>query len=543
MKMHGRFFTRLPLPGVLLGLMIVAVGAQEGQSTTSHPNEQTTLNSSNPNNTTLNSSNPNNTTLNSSNPSTTTLSSPSPNIISTSSPIPQNQTEDVKIDAGDILYEACRKRQGITCYGDKKNCIMLRTCTFVGAISENDTSINVTVLTRVYNPPYDGVNLTVELQRDNKGNGNSIICTKPRFKSFKIRLSWKNKTNYEPGNETQLATTIIDKDQLKNDCLNDQVKNNFTIPPSQTLALKFYIMNNNTLVSQGLTHIDVQESTPKPDVGSRSRTGKCLGDLCSSSDPPQPTKSPKQQQEDTLYEMCLKNTAQCFGDTLGCTNGHNCTVLGVIKENRTNYVVYLVTKSYDPPLSDLNVTLTLKAPYNINSTSNTSDNHAMKKDGCQSPDFKDLQVQSIWRAKDLSQPTNETVIREAVLDKNTLRNRCNNDVKNLTTNATEMGDIMEESINYYLHFHLENDTLVPGGISSDLETDMMDNQNGTIFIVGQNGTAYLVGENNGIVTPEGTSSSPNTSPSNNANASAHISYFTFITLIISAFAVLFSTVT
>ncbi|CAG7824992.1 unnamed protein product [Allacma fusca] len=242
----------------------------------------TALNSSNPNATALNSSNPNATTLNSPNTNATTLSSPnSPNSTNLTSPITyittlsspnsnvstsnssvlKNQTDGMKINNGDVLYDACRKKQGIICYGDKRNCIMLRTCTFLGAIFENDTSINVTVLTRVYNPPYNGMNLTVELQRTIKGNGSAIICTRPRFKNIKIRLSWQNKIKYESGNGTQLATTIIDKDQLKNACLRDQATSNNTNLPSQTLALKFYLGNNNTLVLQGLTRVDVQAPT------------------------------------------------------------------------------------------------------------------------------------------------------------------------------------------------------------------------------------------------------------------------------------------
>ena len=60
----------------------------------------------------------------------------------------------------------------------------------------------------------------------------------------------------QPGNETQLAQTIINKEDLQRECEQDQAGT--ATPPSQALALQFYIANNNTLVHTGLTHVDVQ---------------------------------------------------------------------------------------------------------------------------------------------------------------------------------------------------------------------------------------------------------------------------------------------
>ena len=52
-----------------------------------------------------------------------------------------------------------------------------------------------------------------------------------------------------------MAETVINKEDLQRDCEQDLASG---VLPSQSLALKLYITNNNTLVSQGLTHVDVQ---------------------------------------------------------------------------------------------------------------------------------------------------------------------------------------------------------------------------------------------------------------------------------------------
>lgn len=116
--------------------------------------------------------------------------------------------------------------------------------------------------------------------------------------------------------------------------------------------------------------------------------------------------------------MCLKNTAKCFGDRTGCTEGHNCTILGVIRETPSNYHVYLVTKSYNPPVSNINLTLTLNTTLNnatnlyenmsLNSTSNstaapnaTTDEKDTEE--CEHAEFKDLSIQSLWMAREIPQ--------------------------------------------------------------------------------------------------------------------------------------------